>query len=162
MNSLTRDSAMLTVATLAVVCAVGTIFFASAQPLPASDPEICARPTSDVGAEAPFLAENVTAMKKMMGDMAVKPTGDVDADFMMVPHHQGAIDMALAVLRHGRNPQIRRLAQEIIVTQQQEIAVMRLAVGQPLPPSTLSRLEGPSVRGIESKSSQPTDRTMEP
>jgi hypothetical protein len=154
---------MLTVATLAVVCAVGTIFFASAQPLPASDSEICARPTSD--AEAPFLAENITAMKKMMGDMSVKPTGDVDADFvaMMVPHHQGAIDMALAVLRHGRNPQIRRLAQEIIVTQQQEIAVMRLAVGQALPPpSTPSRLEGPSVRRIESKSSQPTDRTMEP
>ena len=84
------------------------------------DPEICATPTSDVDAEASFLAENGAAMKKMMGDMAVKPTGDVDADFvaMMVPHHQGAIDMALAVLRHGRNPQIRRLAQEIIVTQQ--------------------------------------------
>jgi Domain of unknown function (DUF305) len=80
----------------------------------------------------------------------------------MVPHHQGAIDMALAVLRHGRNPQIRRLAQEIIVTQQQEIAVMRLAVGQPLPPSTPSRLEGPPVRRIEPKSNQPTDRTMEP
>ena len=164
MNSLTRDSVMLTVAALALVCAVGTIFLASAQPLTASDPEICARPTSDVGAEASFLAENVNAMKKMMGDMAVKPTGDVDADFvaMMVPHHQGAIDMALAVLRHGRNPQIRRLAQEIIVTQQQEIAVMRLAVGQPLPPSTPSRLEGSSVRRIESKSSQPTERTMEP
>ena len=164
MNSLTRDSVMLTVATLAVVCAVGTIFLACAQSLTASDPEICARPTSDVGAEASFLAENVTAMKKMMGDMAVKPTGDVDADFvaMMVPHHQGAIDMALAVLRHGRNPQIRRLAQEIIVTQQQEIAVMRLAVGQPLPPSIPSRLEGSPVRRIESKSSQPIDRTMEP
>jgi len=89
MNSFTRGSAILTVTTLAVVCAVGTIFFASAQSLPASYPEICARPTSDGGAEAPFLAENVTAMKKMMGDMAVKPTGDVDADFvaMMVPHH---------------------------------------------------------------------------
>jgi uncharacterized protein (DUF305 family) len=73
----------------------------------------------------------------MMNDMAMAPTGDVDADFvaMMVPHHQDAIDMAVAVLRHGRNPQIRRLAQEIIVTQQQEIAAMRLAVGQPLPPS---------------------------
>ena len=162
MNSLTRDSVMLTVATLAVVCA--TIFFASAQSLTASDPEICARPTSDVGGEASFLAENVNAMKKMMGGMAVKPTGDVDADFvaMMVPRHQGAIDMALAVLRHGRNPQIRRLAQEIIVTQQQEIAVMRLAVGQPLPPSIPSRLEGSPVRRIESKSSQPVDRTMEP
>jgi Domain of unknown function (DUF305)/Tripartite tricarboxylate transporter family receptor len=110
------------------------------------------------------LAENGAAMKKMMGDMAVKPTGDVDADFvaMMVPHHQGAIDMALAVLRYGRNPQIRRLAQEIIVTQQQEIATMRLAVGQPLPSSTPSQLQGSPVRRIESKSSQPTDRAMEP
>jgi len=164
MNSFTRGSATLTVAAPAVVCAVGAIFFASVQPLSASDPEICARPTSDVGAEASFLAENVTAMRKMMGDMTVKPTGDVDADFvaMMVPHHQGAIDMALAVLRHGRNPQIRRLAQEIIVTQQQEIAVMRFAVGPPLLPSTPSRLEEPSVRRLESKSSQPSDRTTEP
>jgi uncharacterized protein (DUF305 family) len=87
-------------------------------------------------------------MKKMMGDMAAKPTGDVDADFvaMMVPHHQGAIDMALAVLRHGQNPQIRRLAQEIIVTQQQEIAAMRLAIGQPLPPSVPLPAEAPPVR----------------
>jgi hypothetical protein len=61
MNSLTRDSVTLTVA---VVCAVGTIFLASAQPLPTLDPEICATPTSDVGAEASFLGENVTAMKK--------------------------------------------------------------------------------------------------
>ncbi len=55
-------------------------------------------------AEAPFLAENDAAMSKMMTDMAVKPTGDVDHDFveMMVPHHQGAIDMAKAVLRYGK------------------------------------------------------------
>jgi uncharacterized protein (DUF305 family) len=74
----------------------------------------------------------------MMDGMAVKPTGDVDRDFvaMMVPHHQGAIDMAVAVLRHGHNEQLRRLAQEIIVTQQQEIAAMRMAIGEPLPPST--------------------------
>jgi len=55
-----------------------------------------------------------------------------------VPHHQGAIDMAQAVLRYGRNEQLRRLAQEIIVTQQQEIAAMRLAVGEELPPSVAS------------------------
>ena len=62
--------------------------------------------------------------------MAAKPTGDVDHDFveMMVPHHQGAIDMAKAFLRHGHNKQLRRLAQEIIVTQQQEIVTMRLAL----------------------------------
>jgi hypothetical protein len=91
----------------------------------------------DNSSEAPFLAENAAAMDKMMADMAVKPTGDIDRDFvaMMVPHHQGAIDMAQAVLRYGRNEQLRRLAQEIVVTQQQEIAAMRLAVGDRLPPS---------------------------
>jgi hypothetical protein len=100
------------------------------------------RTTTDaaIGEEGPFLAENDAAMKKMMNDMTVKPSGDVDRDFvaMMVPHHQGAIDMALAVLRYGRNAQIRRLAQAIIVTQQQEIAAMRLAVGDPLPSSVPS------------------------
>lgn len=87
--------------------------------------------------EAPFLAENNAAMDKMMADMAVKPTGDVDVDFaaMMIPHHQGAIDMALAQLRYGKNEQLRRIAQEIIVEQQQEIIAMRLALGQTLPPS---------------------------
>jgi hypothetical protein len=87
--------------------------------------------SADAAAEAPFLAENAAAMTKMMNDMTVEPTGDVDRDFvaMMVPHHQGAVDMALALLRYGRNEQLRRLAQEIIITQQQEIAVMRLAVG---------------------------------
>jgi uncharacterized protein (DUF305 family) len=90
--------------------------------------------------EAAFLAENEAAMTKMMAAMEIKPTGDVDKDFvaMMTPHHQGAVDMAQAVLRYGRNEQIRRLAQEIIVTQQQEIAVMRIAVGEPLPPSVPS------------------------
>jgi uncharacterized protein (DUF305 family) len=85
--------------------------------------------------EGLYLAENDNAMKKMMADMAVKPSGDVDRDFvaMMVPHHQGAIDMAVAVLRYGHNAQLKRLAQEIIVTQQEEISAMRLAVGDPLP-----------------------------
>jgi len=95
---------------------------------------------ADLPAEAAYIAENDRAMKKMMKDMSVEPTGDVDKDFvaMMVPHHQGAIDMAVAVLRYGRNEQLKRLAQEIIVTQQEEIAVMRLAVGEPLPPSISS------------------------
>jgi hypothetical protein len=76
-------------------------------------------------------------MTKMMAGMTIKPTGDVDHDFveMMVPHHQGAIDMAQALLRYGHNEPLRRLAQEIVVTQQQEIAAMRLALHEPLPPS---------------------------
>jgi hypothetical protein len=80
--------------------------------------------------------------------MTVKPTGDIDRDFvaMMVPHHQGAIDMAQAVLRYGHNEQLRRLAQEIVVTQQQEIAAMRLAIGARLPPSVASPTQ-PDVHG---------------
>jgi hypothetical protein len=83
--------------------------------------------------EAPFLADNVSAMSKMMVDMGISPSGDVDRDFvsMMVPHHQGAIDMAMAELRYGHNELLKRMAQEIIVTQQQEIAAMRLAIGAP-------------------------------
>ena len=94
----------------------------------------------DYSDEQPFLSENDAAMNKMMADMTIKPTGDVDRDFvaMMVPHHQGAIDMAKAELKYGHNEQLRRLAQEIIVTQQQEIPVMRLAVGEELPPSVPS------------------------
>jgi uncharacterized protein (DUF305 family) len=69
-------------------------------------------------------------MKKMMSDMTIKPTGDVDRDFveMMVPHHQGAVDMAQTELRYGHNEQLRRLARKIVANQQQEIAVMRNAV----------------------------------
>jgi uncharacterized protein (DUF305 family) len=90
--------------------------------------------------EHPFLSENAAAMKKMMAEMTIKPSGDVDRDFveMMVPHHQGAVEMAQTELKYGHNAQLRRLAQEIIVTQQQEIAVMRLALGDKLPPSVAS------------------------
>ncbi len=100
-------------------------------------------------AEAPFLAENAAAMDKMMTAMDIKPTGDVDADFTatMIPHHQGAIDMAQAELRYGHNEQLRRIAQEIVVEQQQEIAAMRLALGQALPPSIPSPDQaGPSAQ----------------
>jgi uncharacterized protein (DUF305 family) len=87
--------------------------------------------------ERAFLAGNGVAMDRMMKGMAVKPSGDVDRDFvnMMEPHHQGAIDMAVLELRYGRNEQLRRIAQEIIVDQQQEIDAMRLALGRKLPPS---------------------------
>jgi uncharacterized protein (DUF305 family) len=92
---------------------------------------------ADTSQEAAFLAENQAAMDKMMAGMDIKPTGDVDRDFtaMMIPHHKGAIDMAQAELRYGHNEQLRRIAQEIIVEQQQEIVAMRLALGQPLPPA---------------------------
>jgi uncharacterized protein (DUF305 family) len=103
----------------------------------------------DYSEEQSFQSENDVAMNKMMADMTVKPTGDVDRDFvaMMVPHHQGAIDMAKAFLRYGHNEQLRRMAQEIVVTQQQEIAAMRLAVGEQLPPSAAPPAQPAPVPG---------------
>ena len=88
--------------------------------------------------EAPFLKENGTAMTKMMNDMAIKGSGNIDRDFvaMMSPHHQGAIDMAVIELRYGKNEQLRRIAQEIIVEQMQEIAAMKLAIGEPVTDAT--------------------------
>jgi hypothetical protein len=63
---------------------------------------------------------------------------------MMIPHHQGAIDMARAQPRYGHNEKLARISQEIIVTQEQEIAAMRLAVGKPLAPSATSPGEADS------------------
>jgi Domain of unknown function (DUF305) len=89
----------------------------------------------DQPGERPFLSMNEAAMNQMMADMKIKPTGDVDRDFvaMMVPHHQGAVDMAKAELQYGHNAQLRRLAHEIVVKQQQEITEMRNAVSEGSP-----------------------------
>jgi YVTN family beta-propeller protein len=77
---------------------------------------------------------NDVALATMTAAMNVIPSSDADTDFVaaMIPHHQAAIDMATAELRRGRNEQLRRLAQEIIVTQQQEIVMMRLAISVPI------------------------------
>jgi hypothetical protein len=87
------------------------------------------------------------ANEAMHRDMAITYSGKPDVDFVkgMIPHHQGAIDMARAELRYGRNEQLRRIAQEIIVTQQQEIAAMRLAIGQPLAASMSPSDEQPNI-----------------
>jgi hypothetical protein len=92
--------------------------------------------------ESAFVADSNAAMTRMMSGMQVQPSGNPDADFvaMMVPHHQGAIDMARAELQYGQNETLRRMAQEIIVTQQQEIVAMQQALGQ----SSTPTLTGPS------------------
>jgi len=125
-------------AVLATFLAAGSLVACSEEPrsLASYIATICSAPfRSAPAAEAPYLAENVAAMTKMMIDMGIRPSGDVDADFvaMMIPHHQGAIEMARAELRYGRNEQLKRMAQEIIVTQLQEIAAMHLVLGQRLP-----------------------------
>lgn len=69
------------------------------------------------------------SMKRMDTNMNSAPMdGNIDHDFatMMMPHHQGAIDMARAELTYGKDPVMRRLAEEIIVDQQSEIQAMQL------------------------------------
>ena len=73
-------------------------------------------------------SELIASMDKMhMAMGAVKQTGNNDVDFvrLMLPHHQAAIDMAKSQLLYGKDPQMRRLAQEIITDQQLEIELMR-------------------------------------
>jgi uncharacterized protein (DUF305 family) len=87
-----------------------------------------------VSADATFASQMMQAMDRMdAGMMAAKPTGDPDRDFaaMMIPHHQGAVDMAKIQLIYGRDPVMRRLAQAIIVEQQQEIELMQRFLQKP-------------------------------
>ena len=72
------------------------------------------------------LMKNMETMHAAM--TAVEPSGNNDADFvnLMLPHHQAAVDMARTELLYGRDPQMRRLAQEIITDQESEIQLMHL------------------------------------
>jgi len=80
-----------------------------------------------------FYSEMTTVNGRMHEGMRVEPSGDVDRDFMqmMIPHHQGAIEMALVMLKYGRDEKLKRLAQAIIVEQGQEIAYMRSLLASP-------------------------------
>jgi hypothetical protein len=97
----------------------------------------------------PDWSELIASMDKMhMAMEAVKRSGNSDVDFarLMIPHHQAAIDMAKTQLLYGKDPQMRRLAQEIITDQQLEIELMQRWLklqkpaaskeNQPLPPDT--------------------------
>jgi len=86
------------------------------------------QPTAD-----PDWSQLIASMEKMHVAMgAIERSGDSDVDFvrLMLPHHQAAIDMAKTQLLYGKDPQMRRLAQEIITDQQSEIELMQLWLKQ--------------------------------
>lgn len=92
-----------------------------------------------------FAREMDAGMKKMMNDMhAPGYTGNPDVDFlsMMIPHHEGAVEMARLVLIHGKDPLTRRLAEEIIASQSAEIAAMKQRV------AILRRTDDPNPDGF--------------
>ena len=80
----------------------------------------------DASADAPSSQAFKAANQKMHETMATSFTGDADVDFVkgMIPHHQGAIDMAKVELQYGKDPEIRKLAEGIIKAQEAEIAGM--------------------------------------
>ena len=92
-----------------------------------------------------FATDMAAAMEQMHHEMMVAPSGDPDRDFaaMMIPHHQGAIEMAQAQLRYGKDERLRRLAQGIIVEQRQEIEVMQAILAEKgAPPSVPHQHQG--------------------
>jgi len=81
------------------------------------------------GGHAPAAATKAyqDANARMHKDMDIRFTGDADVDFArgMIPHHQGAVDMARVVLAHGTDPELKRMAGEIIAAQEKEIAFFK-------------------------------------
>jgi uncharacterized protein (DUF305 family) len=111
-----------------VFALVLSAFLSSTQTVGAEDMKGMTMKPATSSADQAFAA----SMKSMMSGMQVKPTGKPDEDFvrMMIPHHQGAVDMAKVELEYGTDPELRQLASNIVAAQDKEIAQMRAWLAQ--------------------------------
>jgi uncharacterized protein (DUF305 family) len=119
MSSKIRPRALGFVAAAGLALAAGGLAAQQSMPHGAGH----ASPSATTPATTAYQAANA----KMHKDMAINYTGDANKDFVagMIPHHQGAIDMAKVVLQYGNDPELRKLADEIIAAQSREIAFLR-------------------------------------
>ena len=103
-----------------------TLSLALALPAPAQEADHSAHGMAAESA-SPSTQAYIDANAKMHEGMAIDFTGDADVDFVrgMIAHHQGAIDMAKVELEHGKAPEIRKLAEEVIAAQEGEIEMMK-------------------------------------
>jgi hypothetical protein len=119
-----------TLISLAIMSVISGLTVATAQDQTKA-PHLYAAPATRNDQE--FIIDSALAISTMSLNMAVDSTGDVDRDFvaMMMPHHQGAIDVARAELKYGHNQELRHLALSMIAEREHEMSVMRNAFGAP-------------------------------
>ena len=111
-----------------LLMAAGMLLAVFLESVPAQSEEIKHDMSSmAMGSESPSTAGYTAAMDKMHKDMMIKYTGNADVDFVrgMIPHHQGAIDMAKVVIANGKDPAIRKLAEGVVKAQEAEIKQMQ-------------------------------------
>jgi uncharacterized protein (DUF305 family) len=103
-----------------------TLAFVLATALPVLAQDATSHDGHAMGDKGPASMAYVAAMDRMHKGMAIEYTGNADVDFIrgMIPHHQGAVDMARIVIEHGSDPEVRKLAEAVIAAQEAEIKWM--------------------------------------